>query len=83
MRIKYMFDEGHEIVGWLGMLNVLAAYAGVSLGFLESSTVMYQLANGIGALCLLYSATKTKSYPVVALNVAWLGIAVIALIGLL
>ena len=83
IRIGEMFDEGHEIVGWLGMLNILVAYAGVSIGFLVPTELLYQLANGIGALALLYSAWKTRSYPVVGLNIAWLIIALYALVQML
>ncbi|QSH39280.1 hypothetical protein JXR01_03175 [Candidatus Kaiserbacteria bacterium] len=77
-RIYSMFDEVHEVVGWIGMLLILLAYAGISLGFITSSTLEYQMMNLIGAAALLYSAAKTKSYPVVALNLAWIGIAIIA-----
>ncbi len=73
-----MFDEFHEIVGWVGMLLILLAYAAISLGFITSGTLEYQMMNLVGAAALLYSAAKTKSYPVVALNIAWIIIAIIA-----
>lgn len=77
--IKEMFDEVHELVGWAGMLLILTAYAGITLGFLSVDALLYQLTNAAGAFFLLYSALKTKSYPVVGLNIAWLLIALFAL----
>jgi len=77
-QIYSMFDETHELIGWVGMFLILVAYAGISLEFITSNTFAYQLMNLIGAAALLYSAAKTKSYPVVALNIAWIIIAIIA-----
>ena len=78
-----MFDETHELVGWFGMACILIAYAGVSGEWLHPNMVSYQAINLIGAVTLLYSAAKTKSYPVVALNIAWFIVAVLALYGIL
>lgn len=75
-----MFDEVHEVIGWIGMFLILCAYAGVSLGFMSADILMYQVINGIGAGALLYSAYKTSSYPLMGLNIAWLIIAIIALL---
>lgn len=74
-----MFDEAHEIVGWFGMLLILFAYSGVSMQWFAPETILYQGLNIAGAGALLYSAYKTKSYPVVALNIAWLVIAALSI----
>jgi len=79
-RIKSMFDETHEVVGWLGMILILFAYSGISSGYFVGGDVVYQGSNLCGSVALLYSAAKTKSYAVVALNVVWALVAVSALL---
>ena len=79
VKIKEMFDEVHEIVGWVGMLMILTAYALSSFAYLSVDDVLYQLLNIVGAGCLVYSAIKTKSYPLAALNMIWLAIAGVSL----
>jgi len=79
-KIKEMFDEPHEIVGWFGMLIILLAYGLLSLAFLSATSIAYQIMNAFGALALIYTAFKTSAYPVVVLNVVWLLIAIFALL---
>ena len=79
-RVTEMVDEPHEVVGWVGMLLILAAYAGVSLSMLSADAIAYKGMNALGAATLIYSSYKTRNYPVIALNIAWLGIAVVALL---
>ncbi len=81
-RFLTMFDEPHELIGWFGMACILVAYAGVSGEWLFPHTVSYQCINLVGAVSLLYSAARTHSYPVVALNIAWALIALLALYGI-
>ncbi|PCI89914.1 hypothetical protein COB18_02195 [Candidatus Kaiserbacteria bacterium] len=80
--MKEMFDEAHEIIGWIGMVLILVAYGGISLEFMTSATFLYQGLNLAGASALLYSAAKTKLYPVVALNLVWAIIAIVTIVSL-
>jgi hypothetical protein len=75
-KITHMFNEAHEIIGWVGMLVILVAYAGVSMSWITADADAYQVLNGVGAVFLIYSTYKTKSYPVLTLNIVWLLIAV-------
>lgn len=79
--IKY-FDEPHEILGWLGALCILLAYAFGSFGWLEAQSYPYQALNFFGALGLLVNAYKNKAYPSFILNIIWVGIGVYALSAL-
>lgn len=81
-KIKEMFDEAHEIVGWIGMFLILIAYGGVSTLYVSADSIGYQIINGAGAAMLIYSTYKTKSYPVMALNIIWLGIAILSTLAL-
>ena len=75
----HFFDELHEIAGWVGMVLILGAYAGISTQTLSLDTLTYQALNAAGALLLIYSTYTTRSYPVMVLNVVWLAIALLAL----
>ena len=78
--LKEMFDEVHEWIGWAGMVCILGAYASVSLHLFTPETLFYQGMNLLGAGGILYSASQTRSYPVIALNIAWIGIALFAIV---
>tara|TARA_B100000745_G_scaffold79005_2_gene48475 strand:+ start:9511 stop:9768 length:258 start_codon:yes stop_codon:yes gene_type:complete len=81
-KIKEMFDESHEIIGWVGMLLILLAYGGVSTLYVSADSIGYQVVNGVGAAMLVYSTYKTRSYPVMVLNIVWFEIAILAALAL-
>ena len=82
-KFKEMFDEPHEIAGWIGMLLILVAYAGVSTLYVSADSLGYQAFNAVGASMLIYSTYKTKSYPVMVLNIVWLLVALASFSALL
>lgn len=82
-KLTALFDEPHDIAGWVGMLLILGAYTGVSLELLAVDVVLYQMANGVGALLLIYATYKTKTYPVMVLNIIWVLVAAAALARIL
>lgn len=81
-KFKTMFDEPHEILGWVGMILILLAYGGISTLWIRADSVAYHVVNAVGALLLIYSTYKTKSYPVLFLNIIWLAIATLAIVSL-
>jgi hypothetical protein len=72
-----------ESIGWYGTCAIVLAYALVSFEFLSSSTFLYQILNGTGALGIAYISFKKKAYQPGVLNVIWAIIALIAIIRLL
>ena len=72
-----------EIIGWYGTCAIVLAYALVSFGVLSSSTFLYQILNGTGALGIVYISLKKKAYQPGVLNIIWAIIASIALVKLL
>ncbi|MFH1667647.1 MAG: hypothetical protein ABH884_01315 [Candidatus Komeilibacteria bacterium] len=72
-----------EFIGWYGTCAIVLAYALVSFGFLSSSTFLYYILNGTGALGIGYISFKKKAYQPGVLNVIWAIIALVAIIRLL
>ena len=68
-----------EVVGWLGALAVLAAYALVSTERVSSRSWSYQLLNIAGAAGLVINSTRNGAIPSAAVNLIWIGIGVYAL----
>lgn len=73
------FDEPHEILGWIGALCILAAYAFTSLGWMNPQAYGYQTLNLFGAFGLLVNAYKNKAYPSFILNIIWMAIGIYVL----
>jgi hypothetical protein len=68
-----------DIIGWIGAIGVLAAYALVSAGRIPAVSYTYQWLNCIGAAGLAINTYYYTSYPSTALNVVWAGIALYAI----
>ena len=71
------FVEG---IGWLGTASVLAAYALVAWGILAPTSVTIILMNMAGALFLAAPVVVKRVWSLVALNVIWTLIALVALV---
>jgi hypothetical protein len=69
-----------EIIGWIGAVEVIIAYALNSNGKLKSDSAVFQLLNLTGALFLIVNTWFNESYPSMVINIIWTAIAVIALI---
>ena len=67
-----------ETVGWIGAISLMGAYMLNSFGIIESRSITYQLANIIGALCIIYISYKKQVYQSIILNLMWLVIGIIA-----
>jgi hypothetical protein len=68
-----------SIAGWSAALLILGAYSLLSFGKIQSRSWVYQLMNLIGAAGFIVNCAYNNAWPSVALNVAWLGIAIYAL----
>jgi hypothetical protein len=68
-----------EVVGWIGAVLILVAYALLSMGKLSGKSVSYQVMNVVGALGFVLNSGYNGAIPSAALNVIWVGIGVFAL----
>lgn len=69
-----------NVLGWIGAVLVLGAYALVSLGKLPPSSRMWAALNILGAGSLAWSATLDENWPFVVLNSVWAMIGVAAFV---
>lgn len=68
-----------DILGWVGTITFLLAYALVSLKKVEGDSFLFQGMNLFAGIFLVVNTVYWKAYPSTALNLAWIGIAVFAL----
>lgn len=71
-----------DIIGWIGSAEVILAYGLNSYGKINSSSWVYQALNLTGGIFLIINTVYYGSYPSTAINVVWVIIASIALIGM-
>lgn len=69
-----------EILGWIGVVAILIAYAAVSAKRWNGDSIIYQMLNLIGSMLVIVNSFYNHAYPSVAINVAWILIATYALI---
>jgi hypothetical protein len=63
-----------ELVGWMGALLIIGAYALLSAGRLRSQSLTYHLMNILGAAGFVVNSGWNGALPSAALNVVWIGI---------
>jgi NADH:ubiquinone oxidoreductase subunit 6 (subunit J) len=68
-----------DIIGWVGTILFLVAYALVSAKKVEADSWSYQGMNLIAGIFLTINTLYLQAYPSAGLNIAWLLIAVITL----
>ena len=69
-----------SLIGWYGVLAILAAYALVTFSVVNPHNYPYQLLNLTGAISLVIEAYSKRDYQPATLNVVWSIIAIVALI---
>ncbi|HMK85746.1 MAG TPA: hypothetical protein VK437_07295 [Steroidobacteraceae bacterium] len=75
MQLKIFID----LAGWAATLIILASYALISYGRLKAQSALYQWMNIVGAVGFIINCSWNGAWPSVGLNVAWVGIGVVAL----
>jgi hypothetical protein len=68
-----------DLIGWIGAISLLAAYALVSTRRLAGDAFTYQLLNLTGGAFLIINSFFYGAFPSVGVNLVWIGIAVFAL----
>ena len=77
-----MTDTPIDVIGWIGAIALLIAYGLISAGRMKSDGKKYQALNLVGGAGLIVNSTWYGAYPSTFVNVVWVGIAVVALIGI-
>jgi len=68
-----------DILGWVGTILYLVAYALVSMKRVDGDSVVYQGMNITAGALLVIHALCLRAYPSAGLNVAWIGIGMLTL----
>jgi len=69
-----------DIIGWIGSVMVVMAYAMNMYKKLESDSLPYYLLNIIGSICLVINTIYHHAIPSAVVNVIWVAIALVALL---
>jgi hypothetical protein len=69
-----------DVIGWIGAVAILVAYALVSTRKLEGTSTPYQLLNLAGGACLIVNTIYYKAYPSTFVNLVWAGIAIYTIV---
>ncbi len=65
-----------NVVGWVGVVALLAAYWLVSTQKARGDSATYQGMNLVGAVLVLVNSSYYGAYPSVGVNAAWIAIGV-------
>ncbi|GHM98607.1 hypothetical protein WSM22_00970 [Cytophagales bacterium WSM2-2] len=68
-----------DIIGWIGSVEVIAAYGLNSYQKLKSDSIIFQVLNFTGAIFLIINTIYYHAYPSAFINVVWVIIAAIAI----
>jgi hypothetical protein len=68
-----------DAVGWIGSIEVIAAYGLNSYQVIPSDSIYFQLLNLTGAFFLIINTVYHRAYPSAFINVVWVIIAAIAI----
>ena len=68
-----------DLIGWAGVILVLAAYGLMSISYMDGNSPSYQILNAAGAAMLVVNSVYIGAYPSVGVNAAWAGIALVML----
>lgn len=71
-----------DVIGWIGALLVVVAYALISFKKVEGNSLKYQLLNIFGGICLIVNTYYYGAIPSTLVNVIWVIIAVFAIFAI-
>jgi hypothetical protein len=63
-----------DVLGWIGVVTLLAAYWLVSTQKTTGDSNAYQAMNLVGAVLVLVNSSYYGAYPSVGVNAAWIAI---------
>jgi len=68
-----------DIIGWVGSVEVIVAFALINMQKIDSKSVWYQILNLTGAIFLIINTVYYGAYPSTFINFVWVGIAIYGL----
>ncbi len=68
-----------NILGWIGSIEVVAAYALNSSQKIKSDSITFQSLNLTGAIFLIINSLYKEAYPFTFINTVWAVIALVAI----
>ena len=68
-----------DILGWMGAVVILFAYAMVSFKKVEGDSILFQSLNIGASILLAINTLYWRAYPSLALNAAWILMGLVAL----
>lgn len=68
-----------NILGWIGSIEVVAAYALNSSQKIRSDSITFQTLNLTGAIFLIINSLYKEAYPFTFINTVWAVIALVAI----
>ena len=69
-----------NILGWIGSVEVLAAYGLNSYQRIKSDSILFYVLNLTGGLLLIVYSVYKEAFPNAFINIVWVIIAIIALL---
>ncbi|MEO7989853.1 MAG: hypothetical protein ABI663_09945 [Chryseolinea sp.] len=69
-----------NILGWIGSIEVLAAYGLNSYQKIKSDSILFYVLNLTGGLLLIVYSVYKEAFPNAFINIVWVIIALIALL---
>jgi hypothetical protein len=72
-----------DILGWIGSIEVVAAYGLNSSQRIKSDSLTFQFLNLTGAIFLIINSIYKQAYPFTFINSVWTVIAIVAIIGII
>jgi hypothetical protein len=73
--MKFLID----LIGWIGSVEVIAAYGLNSYQKIKSDSIYFQVLNLTGGVFLIINTIYYHAYPSAFINVVWVIIATIAI----
>ena len=69
-----------DIIGWIGSIEILAAFGLNSFQKIKSDSMTFQLLNLTGGIFLIINSIAHEAYPFTFINSVWAVISIIALL---
>jgi hypothetical protein len=69
-----------DIIGWIGSIEILAAFGLNSFQKIKSNSLTFQLLNLTGGIFLIINSIAHEAYPFTFINSVWVVISITALI---